>query len=294
MRRILVNSRMSRDRIKRFHVLSNRLYFKPVRIILPLICLMVLGNADRVSTKDLRAASETPDQIQSREPLVSAVLTDCGAVMNGERRRSGLSVRPFLEDWTGFVTIKNTGTAFIGHFQVTFSCPMKKSKAIHLDLISPAIPSFLWKPFAGDMLSLCTRSMDFTIKRDTVEMRDASTGDPISVVGIYPSKPLTPAGLPPGASVLIEYTEPYSQCVEGFMHSIAERENLDIKTEVVDPVNNIMHMLVKEFKVLFLTFDDMKIAITFKGAGEHGSCSLDLSIDDKLYSSIPWVDYEWK
>jgi hypothetical protein len=214
--------------------------------------------------------------------------------MNGERRRDGLWVRPFLEDWTGFVAVKNTGTAFIDHFTVTFSSPMKDSKIIKIDLVSPAIPSWLWKPFAGDMLSLCTRGMNFTIKDGLVEMHDAASGVPISITGLYPSRPLGPEGLAPGEAVLIEYTEPYSNCIEGFVNSIATRKKMTITTEIVDRENNIMHMLAKDFKIAFLTFDQIIAAITFKGKGEYASCSLELSIDNELYDSVPWVSFEWK
>lgn len=273
---------------------KNRLHIHHVPYVLLLIFSLILNLTCRNLAAKPSATDHRPKQTGDPASIVNAVITDCGAIMNGKRRRSGLSVRPFLEDWTGFVAIKNTGSAYIDHFEVSFSCPMKKSKAIHLDLISPHLPSILWKPFAGDMLRLCTRGMDFTIKEKTVKMRDASTGQPISVIGMYPSEPLTPAGLAPGASVLIEYTEPYCQCVEGFMRSIAERESLDMITEVVDPENNIMHMQVKAFKALFFTIDKMVIAITFKGTGEYGSCSLDLTIDGKHFHSVPWVDYEWK
>jgi hypothetical protein len=263
------------------------------KILLPVIGLL-LGLSWVRPTTFLYAADGHAKPIDNRTAGVSAAITDCGAVMNGERRRSGLSVRPFCEDWTGFVTIENNGTSFIDHFRITFSCPMKDSEAIHIDLISPPMPSFLWKPFAGDMLRLCTRGMTFTIKDGTVNIHDVATGRPIAVTGIYPSKPLEPSGLPPGASILIEFTEPYSQCVEGFAHSIAERENLDMEIQSVDPEKNIMHMIVRNFKVLFFTFDEMTIGITFKGQGRYGSCSLDLSIDDDFYDDIPWVDYEWK
>ena len=263
------------------------------RIMLPVIGLL-LGLYCFIPAAFLYAAEAAKKTGDTRAAEVSAAITDCGAVMNGERRRRGLSVRPFLEDWTGFVSIENNGTAFIDHFRVTFSCPMKNTEAIHVDLISPPMPSFLWKPFAGDMLSLCTRGMAFTISNGTVNIRDVITGQPISVTGIYPSTPLPPEGLPPGASILIEFTEPYSQCVEGFVRSIAARENLDMETEVVDPENNVMHMLVRDYKVLFFTFDEMVVGITFKGLGRYGSCSLKLSIDDQFYDDIPWVDYEWK
>ena len=263
------------------------------KIRVPVIGLLMVLSCVRPATP-LYAVDGNTNQIASPSAGVSAAITDCGAVMNGERRRSGLSVRPFCEDWTGFVTIENNGTTFIDHFRVTFSCPMKDSEAIHINLISPPMPSFLWKPFAGDMLSLCTRGMAFTIRDGTVNVRDVATGQPIAVTGIYPSTPLEPAGLPPGASILIEFTEPYSQCVEGFVRSIADREKLDMKTEIVDPEKNIMHMMVKNFKVLFFTFDEVIVGVTFKGPGRYGSCSLDLSIDDEFYDDFPWVDYEWK
>jgi hypothetical protein len=255
-----------------------------------ILCLVASGPAT-----SLQAAEDNPDPAGCQPPVVvSAAITDCGAVMNGERKRNGLSVRPFLEEWTGFVAVKNTGTTFIDHFRVSFSCPMEDSEAIKIDLVSPAIPSWLWKPFAGDMVSLCTRGMDFTVKDGAVAMHDAATGAPISVTGSYPSHPLRPEGLGPGETILIEYTEPYCTCIEGFVRSIATRKNMEIETEIVDRENNIMHMLAKNYSLAFLTFDQITAAITFKGTGEQGSCSLELSIDNQLYDSVPWVAYEWK
>ncbi|MEW6076298.1 MAG: hypothetical protein AB1724_00655 [Thermodesulfobacteriota bacterium] len=240
-------------------------------------------------------AEENTGQPEGTQPiLISAAITDCGAVMNGERKRSGLSVRPFLEDWTGFVAVKNTGTTFIDHFRISFSCPMKGSDAMKIDLVSPDIPAWLWKPFAGDMISLCTRGMDFVFTGGEVKMLDAATGNPITVSGVYPSQPLKPEGLPPGETVLVEYTEPYSACIEGFVHSIAARKHMDIRTEIMDRENNVMHMIARNYTIVFLTFDQIIAAITFKGKGEHGACSLELTIDDQLYDSIPWVAYEWK
>lgn len=258
-------------------------------IFLAILCLMMFGP---VSLS--RAAEENSGQAPVQPQLISAAITDCGAVMNGERKRNGLSVRPFLEDWTGFVAVKNTGTTFIDHFRVTFFCPMEGSNAMKIDLVSPDIPCWLWKPFAGDMISLCTRGMDFVIKDSRVKMRDAATGNPITVSGVYPSQPLKPEGLAPGETVLVEYTEPYSACIEGFVKSIAARKNMDIRTEIADRENNVMHMIARNYTIAFLTFDQIVAAITFKGTGEHGSCSLELTIDDQLYDSVPWVAYEWK
>ncbi|MFZ5565138.1 MAG: hypothetical protein ACOZBW_13905 [Thermodesulfobacteriota bacterium] len=214
--------------------------------------------------------------------------------MNGTRNRDALAVRPFQETWTGFVGVKNTGTTFIDHFRISFTCPMKGSQAIGIKLISPSLPSWIWRPLVGDMLSLCTRDMDFTIRDSRVEMHDATTGDRIAVAGLYPSSALGPEGLAPGQTLLIEYTEPYGDCLNGFVHSIATRKKLDIETEIADRENNIMHMRIKNYTVAFLTFDQVVAAITFKGAGAYASCSLDLSIDNKLYDSVPWVAYEWK
>ncbi|ABW66574.1 hypothetical protein Dole_0764 [Desulfosudis oleivorans Hxd3] len=226
--------------------------------------------------------------------VVNAVITDRGAVINGNRNRDALEIRPFQEAWTGFVAVKNTGTTFIDHFRISFTCPMEDSDAISLDLISPSMPSWIWRPLVGDMLSLCTRDMDFTILNNRVEVRDATTSARIAVAGLYPSSPLGPEGLAPGQTLLIEYTEPYSDCLNGFVQSIATRKKMDFQTEIADRENNIMHMRIKKYKVAFLTFDQVVVAITFKGAGAYASCSLDLSIDNKLYDAVPWVAYEWK
>jgi len=264
------------------------------RNILPLIISAVLFAGSPGIAPSLSAAEDSGHNVEMESAAANAAIADWGAVMNGEKRRDKLSVRPFLDNWTGFLTIKNTGTTFIDHFRVAFTCPMEGSRVISINLVSPSIPNWLWKPFAGDMMSLCTREMDFTIYNGMITMRDASTGEKILVSAFYPSRPMGPEGLAPGENVSIEYTEPYIRCMEAFVYSIATREKMEITTEIVDRENNIMHMMIKEYRLALFKFERIIAAITFKGTGEYASCSLDLSIDDQLCDSVPWIAYEWK
>jgi len=259
-------------------------------LLLMAAALLWLGAQKTPATADETPAVSCPET----PAVVNAAITDYGAIMDGRHNRQRLSVRPFLDDWSGFVAVQNTGTTFIDHFTVSFSCPMKDSDAISIKLLSPAIPALLWKPFARDMLSLCTRDMIFTINDGRVTMRDGATGLPITITGLTPSSPLTPAGLAPGETILVEYTEPYSSCMEGFVRSIAERKNMDVRIDIADRENSVIRMTIKEYKVALITFEQIVAAIRFKGKGEYGLSSLVLTIDGQLCHSVPWVEFEWQ
>jgi len=241
-----------------------------------------------------RTADELASKTDGKSAVISATITDYGTLMNGVKNRKWLSVRPLLDNWTGFVVVKNTGTTFIDHFTLTFSCPMKDSNALRIDLVSPAMPSWLWKPFAGDLLSLCTRDMLFTVKDGGLKICDVTSGKLIAVSRLISSGSLGPDGLAPGQAVMVEYTEPYDRCMESFVNSIATRKKMVIKTKITDRENNVMQLTMKKFKITFLTFDQIVADITFRGCGEYGSCDLKLSIDGKLMDSAPWIQYEWK
>ncbi len=224
---------------------------------------------------------------------VKARIIDRGAVINGEKNRDKLKIRPFMEEWTGFVEVKNTGTTFIDHCEIQVACPMKGSESIRIDLISPSIPSWIWKPLMGDMLNLCTRRIKIAVINDHIDIKDAFTGDPVTVKKVYSSQPLTPRGLAPGETVLVEYAEPFSQCLNGFVYSVGARQSIDVETEIVSPQDGIMHMIIKQYKFIFFTFDKVIAELVFKGSGKSGECSMELCIDDNVYDSVPWVAWEW-
>lgn len=266
------------------------LTIETVSVILFIFSSLVFFNSDTFA----RITDEIAVKTDGKSPVISATITDYGTLMNGVKNRKWLSVRPLLDNWTGFVAVKNTGTTFIDHFTLTFSCPMKDSDALRIDLVSPAMPSWMWKPFAGDLLSLCTRDMLFMVKDGNLKIYDATSGKPIAVTRLISSGPLGSAGLAPGQAVMVEYTEPYDRCMESFVNSIATRKKMVIETKITDRENNVMQLTMKKFKITFLTFDQIVADITFRGCGEYGSCDLKLSIDGKLMDSAPWIQYEWK
>ncbi|PKN38890.1 MAG: hypothetical protein CVU62_01430 [Deltaproteobacteria bacterium HGW-Deltaproteobacteria-2] len=266
------------------------LTIETVLAILFILSSLVFFNSDTFA----RIADEIAAKTDGKSPVINATITDYGTFMNGVKNRKWLSVRPLLDNWTGFVAVKNTGTTFIDHFTLTFSCPMKDSDALRIDLVSPAMPSWMWKPFAGDLLSLCTRDMLFTVKDGSLKICDATSGTPIAVTRLISSRLLGSAGLAPGQAVMVEYTEPYDKCMEGFVNSIATRKKMVIETKITNRENNVMQLTMKNFKITFLTFDQIVADITFRGCGEYGSCDLKLSIDGKLMDSAPWIQYEWK
>lgn len=225
--------------------------------------------------------------------VVAVEITDRGAVMNGKRNREQLRVRPFMENWTGFFEVKNTGTTFLDHCNIRLKCPMKNSDAMQVDLLSPYIPSFIWKPFLGSMLNLCSRRVDVAISDGRVRINDAYTGHAIAVREVHSSASLGSAGLAPGEKVLAEFTEPYRKCIEGFVQSVGAKKNMNVSTEIVDREDGVMHMIVKKYKFGFITFDRIVVELIFKGGGECGFCSLKLAIDDKVYDTVPWIAWEW-
>jgi len=105
--------------------------------------------------------------------VVAVEITDRGTVMNGKRNREQLRVHPFMENWTGFFEVKNMGTTFLDHCNIRLKCPMKNSDAMEVDLLSPYIPAFIWRPFLGSMLNLCSRRVEVVISDGRVQINDA-------------------------------------------------------------------------------------------------------------------------
>ncbi|MBU0995758.1 MAG: hypothetical protein KJ737_24960 [Proteobacteria bacterium] len=224
---------------------------------------------------------------------VDIVFEDRGAIMNGEMNRNNLQVRPLIETWTGFFSVRNTGTTAIDHFSVSFICPMRNEKSMTVKLVSPPIPSWLWKPFMGSMLDACKRRMVVNVQDKKVTMKDAFSDIPITVIDINSTKPLGENGLLPGAVITVQYTEPYQNCIDGFVRSIGKELNIEIDREVVDPENNIMQIIMREYKFGPMVFKKIKANAIFKGFGKEGTCTLGLSIDDTVYDQVPWVAFEW-
>ena len=107
------------------------------------------------------------------------------------------------------------------------------------------------------------------------------------------TKPIHEKGLPPGASLHVKFKEPYSNCLGGFIDGIGKAMDMEVEKSIIDPENNLMEMTIREYKFGPLTFKKIKANIRFKGSGKEGTCTLDLTIDDKLYDQVPWITFEW-
>jgi hypothetical protein len=224
--------------------------------------------------------------------IVDAEFVDVWAIVRGEEYREGFKVNPFKESAGPCWTIKNTGTTIIDHYTIKVPSSYKRGGAMKIKLISPSIPSWLWEPFVGEKLLSCDGGREVIIKDGEVEMYNCYTGHPESNVII--GTPIPEEGIRPGEIMTLGYKPPYYiQWTEEYLENKGRELGTEMPMEVVDEEKGIAHVVIKEYKLGPFTFHNIKMELLFKGLNKGGTVSVELYIDDKLYDSHPWMDYEW-
>ena len=233
---------------------------------------------EEVSQGDLEISEFTDAKIIDRKALI------------GEQFQEPLKFYALKDTWTFVHTIKNTGTTVIDHYSLELTSSSGKGSGLKIKLISPPLPGWVWKPFARNIRD-GRRMMEVVIKDHGVEITNQCSHHPIE--NIIVNSPISKGGLWPGETITMTFDEHYAKCLEEFYQCMAVKLNTEVTSEVVDADDGIMNMFVKEYKISFLTFNDVKIKLTFKGLNKRETCSLSLYIDDKLCDTAPWFEFIW-
>jgi hypothetical protein len=222
--------------------------------------------------------------------ITDARIIDRKIRLNGKEYKESVKFCALKDNWTFIHTLKNTGTTVIDHYSLELTSSSGKGSSMKIKLISPPIPGWIWKPFAGN-LKTGRRRMEVVIKDDGVEMNDGCSAHPIENVTLETAT--SKGGLWPGETITVAFEEPYTKCLEEFYQCMAAKLNTEITNEIADVDNAIMNLMIKKYKVSFFTFNDVKVKLTLKGINKKETCSLYLYIDDKLCDTVPWFEYEW-
>ncbi|MDY6853990.1 MAG: hypothetical protein SWO11_04675 [Thermodesulfobacteriota bacterium] len=221
--------------------------------------------------------------------IIEAKIIDRKAIF-GKEFKEPIRFYALKDSWTFVHTVKNTGTTVIDHYALELSSSSGKGSAVKIKLISPPLPGWVWKPFAGH-LKTGRRMMEVIIKDHGVEMADQCSHHPMGNLILY--NPISKGGLWPGETITISSEEHYTKTLEEFYQCMAVKLDTKITNEIVDADNGIMNLFVKKYKISFLTFNDIKIKLTFKGLNRLETCFLRLYIDDKLCDTAPWFEFFW-
>ncbi|MDY6855695.1 MAG: hypothetical protein SWO11_13505 [Thermodesulfobacteriota bacterium] len=222
--------------------------------------------------------------------VTDAKIVDRAVRLRGEELRESGKLYALKDDWTFVHTVKNTGTTVIDHYTIELIASSGKGSSMKIELISPPIPGWIWKPFAGDLKS-GRRRIEVKFKGDGVEIIDGCSAHPMKNVTLEST--ISKEGLWPGESITVAFEEPYVNCLDEIYKCMELKLNTEIRQKVVDVDKGIMNMIIKEYKVLFYTFHDIKAQLTLKGFNKKEIASLYLYIDDTMYDTAPWFDYEW-
>ena len=184
--------------------------------------------------------------------------------------------RPLADLLSMHIAIKNTGTTTIDHFmwQQTVSIGHMKMELLH-----PRIPTQLWRPFVGNLLSSSFRRQ-INIQGDHLEVINPDLHSHVEAVSL---EPIADGGIRPGETItVVEEKKLYMQFLEEGAEMKGAEMGVSLRMEIVDRERGILDMVIEEFKFGPITFHDMRLQIVMKG---EIATLQEVLIDDKTYSS---------
>ena len=184
--------------------------------------------------------------------------------------------RPLADALSMHISIKNTGTTTIDHFtwQQTVSIGHMKMELLH-----PRIPTQLWHPFAGSLLSSNFRRQ-INIRGGQLEVINPELHSHIKAVSL---EPIGDGGIRPGETLtVVEESKLYMQFLEEGAEMKGAGMGINLRMEIVDKEKGILDMVIEEFKFGPMTFHDMRLRVVLKG---EITTLQEVLIDGKTYSS---------
>jgi hypothetical protein len=193
--------------------------------------------------------------------------------------------------------IKNTGTTVIDHFTWKLTTTPSVSET-EIKLLQPEIPSRIFNALKGWMMSIFYSSMgrEMVFKESKVTWTNIYSHKPESFKLEEPFEgegeriSTSPGftGIQPGEVVKFREEKPYVEWTLENMDNKASEMGVEMKIDIVDGKNGIMHIWVKEYKYGLIRLKNIETMAQFKGPvkGAH-----QLLIDDK--SCCSW-DFEYE
>jgi hypothetical protein len=167
--------------------------------------------------------------------------------------------RPLADLLSMHIAIKNTGTTTIDHFtwQQTVSIGHMKMELLH-----PRVPTQLWHPFAGNLLSSSFRRQ-VNIQGDRLEVINPDLHSHVEAVSL---EPIGEEGIRPGETLtVVEERKLYMRFLEEGAQMKGAEMGVNLRMEIVDKEKGILDMVIEEFKFGPITFHDMRLQIVMKG-----------------------------
>ena len=181
----------------------------------------------------------------------------------GEMRHRGgekiYQFRPLVDSYSLCVAIKNVGTAKIDHFQWQQTSSLAH---MNMELLRPKIPSNLWRPFAGNMVTATFRRQ-VVLRGGEAEVVNPDISQAVEVAAVTPCPD---GGIRPGEVFsFVERQRPYIEYLREGMQARALDIGAKLEMEVADAERGLLDIIITTFKVGPVSLHDMKMQVELKG-----------------------------
>jgi hypothetical protein len=209
----------------------------------------------------------TPTITSSREARISMStsrtrkleLVDSWCEVEGREGERLRRLRPLADSVALHIAVKNIGTKPIDHFTWQQTASIAHMK---MDLLHPKIPSQLWKPFAGNLLS-SVLLREISLKDGQLEIINPAL--PRLLMATSPD-PIPQGGIQPGDTfIAVEASKPYLGFLEEGIEIKGEDNGILIKLSVADKEEGILDLVIEEYKFGPIVFHDMRLQIIMRG-----------------------------